>query len=105
MKKGIPYFLMILAALVLLVQNHQDVSVGDMIFSSLGLDPWIGSSAPGSTRYHLPVIAGLALLVAGIFGTVRLYRAKYPRILSWILLACMVVIYTFPLVTRLIGSL
>ncbi|UYO04614.1 hypothetical protein [Paenibacillus sp. PSB04] len=101
MKKGIPYFLMILAALLLLVQNHQDVSVGDMIFSSLGLNPWTG----GSTGYHLPVIAGLALLVAGIFGTVRLYRAKYPRILSWILLACIGIIYAFPLVTRLIGSL
>lgn len=92
MKKGLLYITVLFVGVLLLVRTHLHVSLGDNIFRAIGISPWFGKN----TRIHLPVILGFILLLIGMIGTVNIYKPKYPKILSRIIIGCIAFMLIFP---------
>ncbi|MNN00775.1 hypothetical protein D3C81_1133770 [compost metagenome] len=92
MKKRLLYITVLCIGVLMLVRTHLHVSLGDNIFSTVGISPWIGKN----TKFHLPVILGLIFLLFGLMGTVKIYKPRYPKIFSWIIIACIAFMLIFP---------
>ncbi|MNP52685.1 hypothetical protein D3C76_1470950 [compost metagenome] len=97
MKKRLLYITVLCIGVLMLVRTHLHVSLGDNIFSTVGISPWIGKN----TKFHLPVILGLIFLLIGLMGTVKIYKPRYPKVLSRIIIACVAVMLIFPLVSEI----
>lgn len=97
LKKDKLYVLLIVIALFLLALDHLDSSLGDRIFTAMGISPWTGENQTG---LHLSVCLGYIVLFIGIGGAVRIYRPQYPKILSRIIIGCIVFVICYPLVTE-----
>ncbi|MBA9086157.1 hypothetical protein FHR92_002630 [Fontibacillus solani] len=92
MKKGLIYIFVLCVGVLMLVRSHLHVSLGDNIFSAAGISPWLGQN----TRLHLPVLLGFILLLIGMIGTVKIYKPRYPKILSRLIIACVAFMLIFP---------
>lgn len=98
MGRKILFIVMGVVGLLLIVNNHLKHALGDYLFQWVGISPW--TKEESDTGVHLPVVIGLTLLVAGGIGTVRVYRAQYPKIQSRFIISCIVVIILFPIATE-----
>lgn len=83
--------------LVLLPVNHLGNSVGDDLFRWIGISPWTKGDRYGA---HLPVILGFVLLIFGTIGVVNIYRPRYPKIMSRLMLGYIAIMLVFPFVTE-----
>ena len=90
MRKGILYIFMIMLAVLLLSDNGLRRSIGDGLFSAISISPW-------TMGLHIPVLCGFLLLIVGVAGVVKLYRARYPRIVGFLFLIITVFLLVFPL--------
>ncbi|MHA7965487.1 hypothetical protein ACX93W_15245 [Paenibacillus sp. CAU 1782] len=94
--KGYLYIGVIIASMLLLSSYHLDGSFGDSLFRAVGLSPWTGDE---NTGLHIPVIIGIPLLLAGIISAVSVYRERYPKIGSILVISCIVFALIFGTIT------
>ncbi|MGG3281277.1 hypothetical protein [Paenibacillus solani] len=87
----------IIVGLLFISNQHLGYSLGDDLFRWAGISPW---TKGGNYGFHVPVIAGLVLLVTGVLWVSRIYRPLYPKIMSRVLLACVAWIIIFPFVSE-----
>lgn len=92
------YIIALILGLALLPFHHLKYSVGDTLFTALGISPW--SNGSSNTGLHFPVIIGTILLAIGITGIYRSYRSKYPRILRWLILGSIAFFLVFPSISE-----
>lgn len=97
MGKRVLFIVMVVVGLLLIVNNHLRYTPGDYLFQWMGVSPWTKGHNLG---VHLPVVIGLPLLLIGGIGTVRVYRCKYPKIRSRLIISCIVFIILFPMATE-----
>lgn len=87
----------IVVGLLFISYQHLGYSLGDDLFRWAGISPWTKEDHYG---FHLPVIAGLILLVTGVLWVTRIYRPRYPKIMSSVLMGCVAWIIIFPFVAE-----
>lgn len=87
----------IIVGLLFISNQHLGYSLGDDLFRWAGISPWMKQ---GNYGFHLPVIAGLILLVTGVLWMTRIYRPRHPKIMSRVLLGCVAWIIIFPFVSE-----
>ncbi|KOP65627.1 hypothetical protein AMS62_10495 [Bacillus sp. FJAT-18019] len=87
----------IIVGLLFISYQHLGYSLGDDLFRWAGISPWTKEDHYG---LHLPAIAGLALLVTGVLWVTRIYRPRYPKIMSRVLLGCVAWVIIFPFVSE-----
>lgn len=87
----------IILGLLFISNHHLGYSFGDDLFRWAGIPPW---TREGDNGVHLSAIAGLILLVAGILWVTRIYRPRYPKIMSRVLMGCVAWIIVFPFVSE-----
>lgn len=97
MKKGYLFILCIIAALFLAANTHLKISLGDSIFRAIGISPWTKDNNNG---WHLPVIISLILLIIGFVGAVKIYKEKYPKIVSRLIIGCIAFFLIMPLASE-----
>ncbi|MEC0307321.1 hypothetical protein P4H67_11175 [Paenibacillus lautus] len=83
--------------LLFISNQHLGYSFGDDLFRWAGVSPW---TKKGNYGFHLPVITGLILLMVGILWVVRIYRPRYPKIMSRVMIGCVAWIVVFPFVSE-----
>ena len=81
----------------MLSNNHLKVSYGDKLFQAIGIPVWTENNQSG---FHLPVLVFMALLLFGISRAVKLYRPRFPKILSRIVLSGIAFMLLFPIVSE-----
>nr|WP_253300918.1 hypothetical protein [Paenibacillus lautus] len=85
---------------MLFISNqHLGYSFGDDLFRWAGISPW---TKEGNYGLHLPVITGLILLMVGILRVVRMYRPRYPKIMSRVMIGCVAWIVIFPFISEFV---
>lgn len=89
----------IIVGLLFISNQHLGYSFGDDLFRWAGISPW---TQEGNYGLHLPVLAGLILLVAGILWVARIYRSHYPKIMSRLLIGCIAWIVIFPFLSEFV---
>lgn len=87
----------IIVGLLFISYQHLGYALGDDLFRWAGISPW---TKEGNYGLHLPAIAGLVLLVTGILWATRIYRHRYPKIMSRVLMGCVAWIIIFPFVSK-----
>jgi hypothetical protein len=87
----------IVLGLLFISNQHLGYSFGDDLFRWAGISPW---TKQGNYGLHLPVIAGLILLTIGILWVTRIYRPRYPKIMSRVMFGCVAWIVVFPFVSE-----
>ncbi|AWP30170.1 hypothetical protein B9D94_27705 [Paenibacillus sp. Cedars] len=87
----------IIVGLLFISNHHLGYSFGDDLFRWAGIPPWTQQGVYG---FHLPVIAGLILLMVGIPWVSRMYRPRYPKIMGRVLIGCVAWIVLFPFVSE-----
>lgn len=97
MKSKVIYISAVVLGILLLVVNHMGRSVGDDLFRWIGISPWIQEGRYG---FHLPVILGFTFLIIGTIGVANIYRPRYPKIMSRLLLGYIAFIFIFPFITE-----
>lgn len=97
MGKRVLFIVMVVVGLLLIVNNHLHYTPGDYLFQWMGVPPWTKGHNNG---VHLPVVIGLFLLLIGGIGIIRVYRHKYPKIRSRLIISCIVFIILFPMATE-----
>lgn len=97
MGKKVLFIVMFVVGLLLIVNDHLRYTPGDYLFQWIGVSPWTKGQNLG---VHLPVVIGLLLLLIGGIGTVKVYRHKYPKIRSRLIISCIVFIILFPIATE-----
>jgi hypothetical protein len=96
-KKGYFFIIVIAAAMLLISQTHLKETFGDLIFETIGISPWTKSNQNGM---HLPVIAGLFLMIIGVAGAQRTLRDRHPKLTGTILIGCIAFFFIFPFITQ-----
>ncbi|TCZ79251.1 hypothetical protein E0485_05105 [Paenibacillus albiflavus] len=94
---GIYFIILLVTGTLLLAKTHIDLSVGDLIFQFIGIPPWSNGHELG---LHYSVLLGILLVLLGIVGTVQLYKHRYPKILSRIIICGIIILYIFPFMTE-----
>lgn len=85
--------------LLFISNQHLGYSFGDDLFRWAGISPW---TKEGDYGLHLPVITGLILLMVGILRVVRMYRPRYPKIMSRVMIGCVAWIVIFPFISEFV---
>lgn len=85
--------------LLFISNQHLGYSFGDDLFRWAGISPW---TKEGNYGLHLPVITGLILLMVGILRVVRMYRSRYPKIMSRVMIGCVAWIVIFPFISEFV---
>ncbi|WP_367398365.1 hypothetical protein [Paenibacillus lautus] len=85
--------------LLFISNQHLGYSFGDDLFRWAGISPW---TKEGNYGLHLPVITGLILLMVGILRVVRMYRPRYPKIMSRVMIGCVAWIVIFPFISEFV---
>lgn len=85
--------------LLFISNQHLGYSFGDDLFRWAGVSPW---TKEGKYGFHLPVITGLILLMVGILWVVRMYRPRYPKIMSRVMIGCVAWIVIFPFISEFV---
>ncbi|MFC5527962.1 hypothetical protein [Cohnella yongneupensis] len=96
-RKSVLFVVILLLGLLMISKNHLDKSFGDYFFKLIGLSPWTDHDETG---LHLPALLGISLLVIGMSVTVRTYRPRYPKILSRVIISCVVFVLICPIVSE-----
>lgn len=96
-RKSVLYVVALLLGLLMISDNHLDNSYGDYLFKLIGLSPWTDRDETG---IHLPAILGFSLLLIGVSGTVRTYRPRFPKILSSVIIGCIVFVLICPIASE-----
>lgn len=91
------YISAVVLGLLLLSNHHLGYAFGDDLFRWIGIPPWTDGK---STGLHLPVVLALLLLIFGVVGVSRVYRPRYPKIMSRLIIGCIVFIMIFPFITE-----
>lgn len=86
-----------IVGIILLPVHHLGNSVGDDLFHLMGISPWTDR---GKYGLHLPVILGFTLLFIGCIGVSKLYRSRYPKIGSRLLIGIIAYFLVFPYITE-----
>jgi len=94
---GLYFITLLVTGTLLLAKTHLDLSVGDLIFQFIGISPWSEGRESG---LHYSVLLGMLLVLLGIVGTVQLYKHRYPKILSRIIICGIIILYIFPFITE-----
>ncbi|MBU5350011.1 hypothetical protein KQI80_29640 [Paenibacillus lautus] len=89
----------IIVGLLFISNQHLGYSFGDDLFRWAGISPW---TKEGNYGLHLPVITGLILLMVGILRVVRMYRPRYPKIMSRVMIGCVAWIVIFPFISEFV---
>lgn len=102
LKHKIIFISAVVLGLLLISVHHLGYSFGDDIFRWLGIPPWTRKNNMG---LHLSTILGLLLSIIGIIGTASIYRPRYPKIMSRLIIGCIAFIMIFPFITEKLFSL
>ncbi|MFC7679203.1 hypothetical protein [Paenibacillus sp. GCM10028914] len=97
LKSKIIFISAAILGLMLLPINHLGNSLGDDLFRWIGVSPWTKENNNG---LHLPVVIGFILLIFGSIGVANIYKPRYPKISSRLLIGYIVFIYIFPFLTE-----
>ncbi|MFC5528301.1 hypothetical protein [Cohnella yongneupensis] len=97
MRKPSLFFIAIVIAMLLMTNHYMNYSVGDSLFRFIGTSPWTEGD---STGMHLPVVLGLILIVVGIAGASKAYKPTYPKIVSRIIIGCILFSFLYPWATE-----
>ncbi|PAK48153.1 hypothetical protein [Paenibacillus sp. 7541] len=92
----------LILGLLFISVHHLGYPLGYDLFTGVGIPPLITA---GNTTYHLSTIIGSLLLIIGVYGTARLFEARYPKIMSRLIIGCIAYILVFPWVSGQIVSL
>jgi len=94
---GIYFITLLVTGTLLLAKTHLDLPVGDLIFQFIGISPWSNGHKLG---LHYSALLGILLVLLGIVGTVQLYKHRYSKILSRIIIGGIIILYIFPFMTE-----
>lgn len=97
LKRKIMYISAVVLGLLLLSVHHLGYSFGDDLFRWIGISPWTDVR---NTGLHLPVILGFLLLFLGVCNVAIIYRPRYPKIMSRLIIGCIAFIMIFPFITE-----